>query len=52
MSKFKYFKISKSKKLRYLILNKKSELFVIFLHGFKSDLEGAKPLLNFVRKIS
>ncbi len=48
MSKFKYFKISKSKKLRYLILNKKSELFVIFLHGFKSDLEGAKPK-NFVK---
>ncbi len=48
MSKFKYLKVSKSKKLRYLILNKKSDLFIIFLHGFKSDLEGAKPK-NFVK---
>ncbi len=48
MSKFKYLKISRSKKLRYLILNKKSNLFIIFLHGFKSDLEGAKPK-NFVK---
>ena len=43
MSKFKFFKISKSKKLRYLSLNKQSNLFVVFLHGFMSDLEGEKP---------
>ena len=43
MSKFKFFKISKSKKLRYLSLNTQSNLFVVFLHGFMSDLEGEKP---------
>ena len=43
MSKFRFLKISKTKKLRYLSLNTNSKLFVVFLHGFMSDLEGEKP---------
>ncbi len=48
MSKFKFFKISKYKKLRLLYSNNNSELFVVFLHGFMSDIEGDKPK-NFFR---
>ena len=43
MSKFKFLKIYRSKKIRYLSLNPCSDLFVVFLHGFMSDLEGDKP---------
>ena len=43
MSKFKFIKITKRKKIRYLSVNKHSKLFVVFLHGFMSDLEGSKP---------
>ena len=43
MSKFKFLKIYRSKKIRYLSLNTDSDLFVVFLHGFMSDLEGDKP---------
>ena len=43
MSKFKFLKIYRSKKIRYLSLNTCSDLFVVFLHGFMSDLEGDKP---------
>ena len=43
MSKFKFVKISKSKKIRCLLANKYSKFFVVFLHGFMSDLEGSKP---------
>jgi len=44
MSRFKYIKISKSKKIRYLTNYYKKKPYVIFLHGFMSDLEGKKPL--------
>ena len=43
MSNFKYHKISKSKKIRYLLNNFKKNLYIVFLHGFMSDLEGKKP---------
>ena len=43
MSKFKFIKINKTKKIRYLSVNKYSKYFVVFLHGFMSDLEGSKP---------
>jgi len=51
MRKFKFFKISTKKKLRYLSQNTKSDLFVVFLHGFMSDLEGKKPkaFLNYCK---
>ncbi len=43
MSNFKYLKISKFNKLRYLSTNKNSNLTIVFLHGFMSDIEGDKP---------
>ncbi len=43
MSKYKYLKISKSIKIRYFKNNFKKNPYVVFLHGFMSDLEGEKP---------
>jgi len=43
MIKYNYFKLSKSKRIRYLKHTKKKKLYLVFLHGFKSDLEGKKP---------
>ena len=43
MKKFRFLKISKSKKLRYTVNNSNDKLYVVFLHGFMSDIEGKKP---------
>ena len=43
MKKFKYIKISKSLKLRYIDNYYRKKLYVIFLPGFMSDIEGKKP---------
>ncbi len=43
MKKFKYLKISSTKKLRYIDNYYKKKLYVIFLPGFMSDIEGEKP---------
>ena len=43
MSKFKFLRISKFKKLRYLSINQNANLYLVFLHGFMSDIEGDKP---------
>jgi len=43
MTNFKYYKISKTKKIRYLCNYYKKNLYIVFLHGFMSDLEGEKP---------
>ena len=43
MKKFKYQKISKTKKLRYIHNYFKKKLYIVFLHGFMSDIEGEKP---------
>jgi esterase/lipase len=43
MSKFKYLKISNYKKIRYLSNDFKNNLYIVFLHGFMSDIEGKKP---------
>ena len=43
MNKYKFLKISSSKKIRYLINKHKKMPYVVFLHGFMSDLEGEKP---------
>ena len=43
MKKFKYQKISKTKKLRYIDNYYKKNLYIIFLPGFMSDIEGKKP---------
>ena len=52
MIKYKYYKISNSKKIRYLNNYQKSSPYIVFLHGFMSDLEGKKPktFLNFAKK--
>ena len=52
MTKFYYHKLSKTKKLRYLKHYQKNSDYVVFLHGFMSDLEGKKPktFLNFTKK--
>ena len=43
MTHFKYHKISKTKKIRFISSIYKNALFVVFLHGFMSDLDGKKP---------
>ena len=43
MTHFKYLKISKSKKIRFICNIYKNAPFIVFLHGFMSDLEGKKP---------
>jgi len=52
MTKFNYYKINKSKKIRYLKYNLRNTTYIVFLHGFMSDLEGKKPkaFLNFAKK--
>ena len=43
MKKFKYLKISNTKKLRYIDNYYAKNLYIIFLPGFNSDIEGKKP---------
>ena len=52
MTNFNYIKFSKSKKIRYLKHDQKDSDYIVFLHGFMSDLEGKKPqtFLNFAKK--
>tara|TARA_B100000886_G_C20422096_1_gene492101 strand:+ start:1240 stop:1995 length:756 start_codon:yes stop_codon:yes gene_type:complete len=52
MKKFKYIKISSTKKLRYIDNYFKKKLFIIFLPGFMSDIEGEKPqtLFKFAKR--
>ena len=52
MTKFKYYKLSKAKKIRYLKLYQKNRDYIVFLHGFMSDLDGKKPrsFLKFAKK--
>ena len=41
--KSKYFLASNKRKIKYLFLNKKSQITVVFFHGFMSDMVGDKP---------
>ena len=52
MTHFKYHKISKNKKIRFICNVYKGAPFIVFLHGFMSDLEGKKPntFLKFAKK--
>jgi pimeloyl-ACP methyl ester carboxylesterase len=43
MNKFKYLKILNNKQIRYLSNNLKKKLYIVFLHGFMSNIEGGKP---------
>ena len=52
MTNFNYVKLNKYKRIRYLKHNQKNSNYIVFLHGFMSDLEGKKPkaFLNFAKK--
>jgi len=52
MANFSYFKTSNTGRIRFLKIIKKNQTYVVFLHGFMSDLEGEKPknFLNFSKK--
>ena len=52
MTKFNYYKLNKAKKIRYLKLYQKNRDYIVFLHGFMSDLDGKKPksFLKFAKK--
>ena len=52
MKKYKYLKISSTKKLRYIDNYFRKRLYIIFLPGFMSDIEGEKPktLFKFAKK--
>ena len=52
MTKFNYLKLTKTKKIRYLVHIEKNSPYIVFLHGFMSDLEGKKPkaFFNFAKK--
>ena len=43
MNKIKYVKISNNIKIRYLTNNFNKNPYIVFLHGFMSDLDGDKP---------
>ena len=58
-NKSKYFVTSDRQKIKYFFLQKKSQITVVFFHGFMSDMNGTKPIaiqsfckkykLNFLR---
>ena len=52
MNNFRYHQISKNKKIRYIYKVYKNTPFIVFLHGFMSDLEGKKPnvFVRFAKK--
>ena len=52
MTKFNYLKLTRSKRIRYLKHIQKNRDYIVFLHGFMSDLEGKKPktFLSFAKK--
>lgn len=52
MINYSYLKISKLRKIRYIKKIRKNTAYIVFLHGFMSNLEGKKPkaFLNFAIK--
>ena len=40
----KYFTTTNKRKIKYFLLNKKSQITVVFFHGFMSDMIGQKPM--------
>ena len=52
MTKFNYLILTSTKKIRYLKHIQKNADYIVFLHGFMSDLEGKKPktFLKFAKK--
>ena len=39
----KYFTTSNKRKIKYLFVDTKSQIVVVFFHGFMSDMIGTKP---------
>jgi len=52
MNKFKYLKISNNKQIRYLDNNYQENLYIVFLHGFMSNIEGekSKAIFRYAKK--
>tara|TARA_B100001057_G_scaffold235430_1_gene235728 strand:- start:2031 stop:2774 length:744 start_codon:yes stop_codon:yes gene_type:complete len=52
MAYFRFQKITNTKKIRYILKVFNNTQFIVFLHGFMSDLEGEKPnaFLKFAKK--
>ena len=52
MVNYRFHKISNTKKIRHISKIYKKSSFIVFLHGFMSDLDGEKPntFLNFAKK--
>ena len=52
MNNFKHLKLMRSKRIRFLKLNQKNRPYLVFLHGFMSNLEGKKPetFFSFAKK--
>ncbi len=52
MKNLKFLKVSRTKKLRYIHIYSKENLYLIFLPGFMSDMEGKKPqtIFKFAKK--
>ena len=52
MNNFCYHAISKKNKIRYIKNTQKNSTYIVFLHGFMSNLEGEKPktFLKFAKK--
>ena len=52
MIKYYYHNLGNNRKIRYLKHKQKNRDYIVFLHGFMSDLEGKKPksFLNFAKK--
>ena len=48
----KNFTTKSKRKIKYFFLKKKSQIIVVFFHGFMSDMIGAKPMAiqKFCRK--
>ena len=43
MNRFRYLKISNNRQIRYLHNDYQEKLYIVFLHGFMSNIEGEKP---------
>jgi pimeloyl-ACP methyl ester carboxylesterase len=52
MNKFKYVGVPNNKQIRYISREYKDNLYIVFLHGFMSNIEGEKPqaILKFAKK--
>ena len=52
MTNYKYLKLGLAKRIRYLKHAERNSDYIVFLHGFMSDLEGKKPktFLSFAKR--